>query len=320
VRIGYNTWSLATVPYQAFIPRLAEIGYTAIAISVIAGYTIGGRYVANACDQEGLSADDRKRIKEGLRSRGFVLTSVVGNQPLLHPEAARVEAGLARLRASVELCTELVQDGQPVPTLNTGMGGQSGDDLAPLVDRLGALAEHARKSGVVVCVEPHVGQAVDTVDRSEWVVKQVASPYLQLDFDVSHFEVQCVPMAESVPRLAPLAAAAEIKDQKVFSARREDGGRGGNGSGDAHRGEGWIDGNGWGEAHGREFQFLLGGEGEFDLPGYLKLMQASGYSDPISFEASVQCQARPGYDGLAEAERTYRWMAAGWRTAGISTQ
>src|SRR5438445_12456718 len=93
VRIGYNTWSLATVPYQAFIPRLAEIGYSAIAISVIAGYTIGERYVANACDQASLSADDRRRIKEGLRQRGFVLTSVVGNQPLLHSDSDRVEAG-----------------------------------------------------------------------------------------------------------------------------------------------------------------------------------------------------------------------------------
>src|SRR5205823_1424826 len=92
------------------------------------------------------------------------------------------------------------------------------------------------------------------------------------------------------------------------------------GEGEALGREGWIDGNGWGEAHGREFQFLLGGEGDFDLAGYLRLMQASGYGDPISFEASVQCQARPGYDGLLEAEKTYRWMAEGWKQAGISTQ
>jgi sugar phosphate isomerase/epimerase len=305
VRIGYNTWSLATVPYQAFIPRLAEIGYTAIAISVIAGYTIGGAFVPNACDQEQLSDDDRKRIKRGLAERGYVLTSVVGNQPLLHSDPARVASGIERLQESVVLCTELALDGQPVPTLNTGMGGAPGDDLQPLVERLGALAEHARTRGVVVCVEPHVGQAVDTVDRAEWVVKQVASPYLRLDFDVSHFEVQCVPMADSVPRLAPLAAAVEIKDQKVFS------------HGDR---QGWIDGNGAGEAHGRQFQFLLGGEGDFDLPAYLRLMQQTGYADPISFEASVQCQARPGYDGLREAERTYQWMAAGWRAAGINTE
>ena len=34
MRIGFNTWSIARVPYQDFIPQLAEIGYTAIAISV----------------------------------------------------------------------------------------------------------------------------------------------------------------------------------------------------------------------------------------------------------------------------------------------
>jgi sugar phosphate isomerase/epimerase len=86
--------------------------------------------------------------------------------------------------------------------------------------------------------------------------------------------------------------------------------------------DGWVDGNGSGETVGPDgqplrFQFLLGGEGNFDLPGYLRLMQAHGFAEPISFEASVQCQARPGYDGLAEAERTFRWMEAGWQAAGL---
>jgi len=43
MRIGYNTWSMAKVPYQAFIPGLSDIGFRAIAISVVPGYTIGGQ-------------------------------------------------------------------------------------------------------------------------------------------------------------------------------------------------------------------------------------------------------------------------------------
>ena len=48
-------------------------------------------------------------------------------------------------------------------------------------------------------------------------------------------------------------------------------------------------------------------------------MQAQGFNAPIAFEASVQCQARPGYDAMASAAGIYRWMADGWRDAGIST-
>jgi sugar phosphate isomerase/epimerase len=171
------------------------------------------------------------------------------------------------------------------------------------------LTEYARQRGVVICIEPHVSGAVDSLERAEGLVQAINSPYCRLDFDVSHFEVQGIPSTESVPRLAPLAGAAEIKDQL---ARPRDA-----------TGVPWVDGNGSGEStapDGRplRFQFLLGGEGDFDLAGYLRLMQALGFSEPISFEASVQCQARPGYDGLASAERTYRWMAAGWEAAGIS--
>ena len=89
---------------------------------------------------------------------------------------------------------------------------------------------------------------------------------------------------------------------------------------------GWlVEGNGVGRAtapDGRpvEFQFLLGGEGTFDLPGYVRLMQAQGFSRPIAFEASVQCQARPGYDALASARGIYAWMRDGWQQAGLSPE
>jgi len=307
VRIGFNTWSIATVPYHEFIPRLADIGYTAITLSVVPGYTIGGQYVANALDLYALDDTDRPRIRRAFQERGLILPSVVGNQSLLHDDAEKHQAAMARLRASVDLCVELALDGQPTPTLNTGTGGTSSDlpgkqDM--LVERLAELVEYARGRGVVVCIEPHVGAPIDSLERSEWVERAIASPYLKLDFDVSHFEVQCIPMTDSVPRLATVAGAAEIKDQRVYADSSA---------------EGWVEGNGWGESAGRRYQFLLGGEGTFDVPGYLKLMQAAGWTDAISFEASVQCQARPGYDGLAEALRTYEWMRSGWQIAGVST-
>jgi sugar phosphate isomerase/epimerase len=312
VRIGFNTWSIARVPYQDFIPRLADIGYRAIAISVVPGYTIGGEYVPNAADQERLSGDDRRRIKRAFEERDLALPSLIGNQSLVHDDPEQNEAALTRLRGSIDLCVELAPTGAPTATLNTGTAGRSGElesKWAQVLDRLGALTGYAKERGVVICIEPHVGGAVDTLERAESLVRAINSPFCRLDFDVSHFEVQGVPSTESVPRLAPLAGAAEIKDQLVRPRDAAD--------------VKWVAGNGSGESTAPDgqplrFQFLLGGEGDFDLAGYLKLMQAHGFSEPISFEASVQCQARPGYDGLAEAERTYRWMAAGWQAAGIS--
>jgi len=321
MRIGYNTWSMATVPYTEFIPALSEIGFTAIAISVVPGYTIGGRYVANAANLAGLSATDRCCIKESFVERGLLLPSVIGNQSLLEEDPERNALAMRRLRGAIELCVELTLAGQTVPTLNTGIAGHSGDlerNQQMVLDRLGTLTDYAREHGVVICIEPHVGGAVDTLERAEWLVATVDSPSLRLDFDVSHFEVVGVAMDETVRRLGPLAGAAEIKDQHIRYLRAFD-------DADAPP-EGWlVEGNGVGRAFapdGRpvEYQFLLAGEGTFELAKYLRLMHAQGFTAPIAFEASVQCQARPGYDALASAAQIYRWMADGWRAAGVSDQ
>jgi hypothetical protein len=118
-------------------------------------------------------------------------------------------------------------------------------------------------------------------------------------------------MEQSVAHLAPLAAAAEVKDQRwrVVGSEPVD--------------AAWhVPGNGEGRAitpDGREleFQFLLAGEGTFDLAAYLRLMQQQGFNRPIAFEASVQCQARPDYDALAVARGIYRWMLDAWQRARI---
>lgn len=314
MRIAYNTWSMATVPYTTFIPALAEIGFRAIAISVVPGYTIGGRYVENAGALTQLSADDRRRIRSEFQERELELPSIIGNRSLVSEDAAERERSKEYLRQAIDLCVELaIRD---VPTLNTGTGGTSGDldnprTLALIVDGLGEISEYAARRGVVVCVEPHVNAPIDTIERAEWLVQAVASPSLQLDFDVSHFEVQGVPMDDAVSRLVSISAAAEIKDQRwrvIGAAAAEDG---------------WyVPGNGVGRAvtaDGREleFQFLLAGEGTFDLVHYVQLMQAQGFTRPIGFEASVQVQARPDYDAVASAKGIYEWMSRAWQQAGI---
>jgi inosose dehydratase len=315
VRIAYNTWSMATVPYETFIPGLSEIGFTAIAISVVPSYQIGGRSVENAAALDRLSADDRLAIKRAFKERDLKLPSIVGNQSLVEENVDLNAAAMERLRRSIDLCVELAIDGE-VPGLNTGTGGESGDledrgKRQMILDRLGSLADYAGQRGVTVCVEPHVNTPVDTVERAEWLVQAIGRPSLRLDFDVSHFEVVGVPSETSVCRLAPLAAAAEIKDQHYRVL------------GDSDTVQ-FMAGNGSGRALGFdgrevEFQFLLGGEGTFDLARYLRLMQSVGFTRPIAFEASVQCQARPTYDAMAVAAGVYRWMAEGWRRAGVAT-
>src|SRR5438132_11864416 len=82
MRIGYNTWSMARVPYETFIPGLADIGFTAIAISVVPSDTIGGTLVGNGGSLDRLCADDQHCIKQLFSARDLKPPAVIGNQSL----------------------------------------------------------------------------------------------------------------------------------------------------------------------------------------------------------------------------------------------
>lgn len=208
-----------------------------------------------------------------------------------------------------------VPAGQRVPTMTSTAGGRPDSydgDRDLLIERVGELTEYARSRGVIFGLEVHAATAVSTPARVDEVLGAVDSPFCKLDYDGSHFEVQCIPMEEVIPRVLPWTVTVDIKDQRVRLADRPEP-------------EGWrIPGNGSGRTatpDGRpvEYQWVLGGEGGFALPGFLRLMQAAGWRGAICYETSVHAQQRPDYDGLAAAAQTYRWMADGWAQAGVPT-
>jgi len=318
MRIGYNTWSMARVPYETFVPGLHNLGYTAITVSVIPAYGIGGQRIPNAGHYADWSAVDRRKIKAEFEARGLELSAIVGNASMVGDDGAQVQANLKQLRNSIDLCAELKPARQHfVPTMNTTSGGRSNEFeacKAQLVENLGELARYAASKGSVVCIEPHVSGAIDTPQRAKWLVDEIAQESCKIDFDISHFEVVGIPMEESIPLTLPLSRSVEIKDQNFRYT-------------DVAAGAApptWrIAGNGLGKAiapNGRpvEYQFLLAGEGDFDLVKYLKLMQQHGWTGAVGFEASVQCQQRPNYDGMAVAANVYRWMSTAWDKAGVS--
>ena len=113
----------------------------------------------------------------------------------------------------------------------------------------------------------------------------IGAPNLKVNFDISHFNVQGVPIEASVRALAPVTAHAHVKDERGIAPDHE---------------------------------FLIPGEGSFDFVRYLQLMQESGYTGFISPEVSVMVQRRPNYDPLAAAAQTYETLAHAFEMAGIS--
>ncbi|HEX2035807.1 MAG TPA: sugar phosphate isomerase/epimerase family protein [Chloroflexota bacterium] len=311
MRIGYSTWSMKTTPWQVFLPALHEIGYTAIALDVSPG---GGRRPA-ANDLATLTPDDRRRLKQECEQRGIAIDAVMGHRNMLSRDADEARAHLQGLKDTIDFCLEVCPRGQHLPTMTSTAGGRPSSyeaDKALLLERVGELTEYARSRGVVFGLEVHANTAVSTPDRIDEVLGAIDSPFCRLDYDGSHFEVQLIPMEQVIPRVLPWTVTVDIKDQRVRYA-------------DEPMPDGWrIEGNGIDRTQspdGRsvEWQWVIGGEGGFELPKFLRLMHQHGWKGAICYELSVQVQQRPDFDPLGAAAQTYRWMAEGWKEAGVPT-
>jgi inosose dehydratase len=181
---------------------------------------------------------------------------------------------------------EWTLDGQP-PVIETTPGGkpEQYEQLKPLlVERLQELGEEARRRGVVIALEAHVGAVLDIPEHTVDVMKQVDSPHVRLNFDISHFNVMGYAIADSVAMMAPYTAHTHIKDERGRYPQHE---------------------------------FLIPGEGVFDYTTYLKEMQKAGYTGFISAEISIMRQRQPDYDPLAAAKQTYEVVAKAFDDAGI---
>ncbi len=209
-----------------------------------------------------------------------------GNVPLILDDAAELEANEARFRTYLDFAAEMQHSGERLIVTTTSGGGVADWESRKyeIVDRVGRLAEYADQAGVMVGIEPHVGAALRLPADVVWLVEQVGSPGLTIHFDISHFNVQGIPMEESIAMIAPVSRHTHIKDERGVEP---------------------------------DFAFLIPGEGEMDYVRYLHLMRDAGYRGHIVVEISLMVQARSDYDVLAAATQTYDVVSRAFETAGI---
>lgn len=277
MKIGYCTWGMPTVPVDTMIPFLAKTGYDGVELTVIPGYTT---------ELSVLDAAERRRIARMLTDHRLELPAIAAQTSMVErdPEAAAV--CWKRLTDAVDLAVDWAQDGKP-PAVDTTVGGVSGEWDAlkgMLFERMGALVRYGEQRGVVIAAEPHVANMLDSVERVLELLDAIRSPYLKLNFDISHFNVQGVPYQESVAALAPHTVHTHVKSER---------------------------------GHAPDHEFLIPGEHPFDWVGYLHAMRAAGYDGHITPEVSIMVQRRPGYDPLAAAELAYRTLDEAFRAAGM---
>ena len=88
-----------------------------------------------------------------------------------------------------------------------------------MIERVGALVRYGEQRGVVIAIEPHVGDILDTPARALELLDAIQSPNLKLNFDISHFNVQGIPCQESVAALAPHTVHTHVKSERGVERR-----------------------------------------------------------------------------------------------------
>ena len=277
MKLGYSTWGMPKVPVDEALAHLAKLGFDGVELTVIPGYTT---------ELSKLDVVERKRIRQLLEKHNLILSAIAAHSSLLADDPEAHAANMARLKGAIDLAVELAQ-GDIMPAVNTTPGSRPEEwdtirDL--LVERTQELVEYAQSRSVTIAMEPHVGAAIDTPEKVLQLLELVDSPFLKVNFDISHFDIVGFTIEDTVAVLAPHTAHTHVKDQR-----------------------------------GRvpNYEFLIPGEGNFDYVSYLKAMQAHGYDGFITVEVSVMVQHRPDYDPFAAATLSYETLSHAFIEAGI---
>lgn len=277
MRIGYCTWGMKTVDIERAVPAVAEIGYQGIELAVTPGWPT---------DLYTLDAARRRCIARLLDEYGLVLTAVAGHTSICEVDPEVNRANVQRLRDSVDLASDLAQEGEP-PLLISLIGGpvDAWETRREMVaERVQRLGEYAAGRGVTLALEPHSGTSFDTPEKALWLMSQVNHPAVRLNFDISHFDIIGIGIDECVPQMVPYSVHTHVKDQR-----------------------------------GRypDHEFLTPGSGPFDFVHYLKAMHAAGYAGFIGMEVSVMVQRKPGYDPFVDAALGYYALLHAFNEAGV---
>ncbi len=277
MKLGYSTWGMPTVPIDTAIPHLASLGYDGVELTIIPRFTT---------ELSTLDRAERRRIAALLKQHDLALPAIAAHSSLLETDPDAHAKNMWRLKGGVDLAVDLAQ-GDELAAVNTTPGGKPEEWETKkefLAERVGELVEYGAEQGVTIAMEPHIGAIVDTPDKVLELLEMVNSPYLKVNFDISHFDIVGMPTADTVAALAPVSAHTHVKDQRGIAP---------------------------------DFAFLIPGEGTFDYVDYLKQMQAHGYDGFITAEVSFMVQAREDYDPLAAATLSYETLANAFETAGI---
>jgi sugar phosphate isomerase/epimerase len=269
VQIAYSTYAMQSVDSFEAVDGVKRIGYEGLEIN---------------CGDDWLTAparfgsDDRKRLSEAYQAAGFP-PPVVMNLIHLCGHTEDVKDKTDRLEATCQFARDMCWLDQP-SVVTTTLGKQASgwdESKASIVEHLPVYANIAADHNVVLAIEAHVGQEMDTPEKARWLVDAMDHPNLRLNFDFSHFLLLDIDLQHALDLNASCSVHTHIKDGSM------------------------VDG---------QVRFALPGDDRLDLVDYLRRLGASELDVPVTVEVSGQIWKLEDYDPWAVAKHCFENLNA----------
>ncbi len=211
-------------------------------------------------------------IRGGFSQRKLQLAALSGTYNMIDPDRRARETGAAGLKRVIALAPKL---GAPVVTLCTGsrdrqsMWQRHEDNDTPeawadLLAQVEQVVVAAENHGVVLGVEPEIGNTVNSVHKARRLLDEIRSVHLKIVMDGANiFQRGQLPNMREV-----LEEAFELLGSEIALAHAKDLERDG------------------------EAGHVAAGRGRLDYPYYLELMKKSGFDGAIILHALNPIEAK----------------------------
>lgn len=220
-----------------------------------------------------LTPEKRAALKSLIKAEGFTPPVLMD---LLHPFAATNRETLRdRLQEAFQLARDLHFGADQKPIYTTTLGDKLPDwetGRDQIVEMTGWMADLAKSHSVILALEPHVGGSFDRPEKAAWLMRTLNHPHARLNLDISHFLALGLDIDNAMEQLVSHAIFAHIKDVTAPSPKP---------------------------------QFLLPGDGAYDLSAYFRKLRALGYRGAVVVEVSGQIWKAPGYQPWEAASRCF---------------
>ena len=275
VGLSFGTYALWMLRWEDSLELIGRTGYDGVELAVMPDWPTAPRQ---------LTRGDRGRLRGMLADLGLALPALLDNLQLMDPVQTRAR-NVDRLRRAIDLGNDIVP-GKP-PIFETVLGREPGEWEAvknQMVDEIGELTREAGDGGTVICFKPHVGDAVNNVERSLWLVEQVGSRHFRCTYDYSHLWLAGHELVPSLQALIPVSPYIHLKDARRTPAKHE---------------------------------FLLPGDGPTDYVEMFRQLGDLGYEGYATVEVSAQIHRLSDFEPIATANLCYERMAAAFEEAGL---